>query len=94
LNTQSSERPKKRKAPLENVLRQMYEAMELVLDYHHDPDFVPSSDQIVLFEALHKQVVDFTALSNIIVETMHRRANEAAKAEIVAGLKSPEPPTP
>jgi hypothetical protein len=89
LNTQSPKKPKKRKVPLENVLRQMHEAINMVFDYDHDPDFVPSADQLVLFEVLHKQVVGFTAMSHIIVDTMRRRAKEAAEAEIVAGLKTP-----
>jgi hypothetical protein len=87
MQTQAPKKPKKPKVPLENVLRQMVEAMEMVFDYDHDPDFVPSADQLVLFEVLHKQVVGFTAMSHIIIDTMRRRAEEAASAEIVAGLK-------
>jgi hypothetical protein len=59
----------------------------MVFDYDHDPDFVPSADQLVMFELLHKQVVGFTAMSHIIIGTMRRRAKEAASAEIIAGLK-------
>jgi hypothetical protein len=87
MQTQAPKKPKKPKVPLENVLRQMFEAMEMVFDYDHDPNFVPSADQLVLFEVLHKQVVGFTAMSHIIIDTMRRRAKEAASAEIVAGLK-------
>jgi hypothetical protein len=43
-----------------------------------------------MFELLHKQVVGFTAMSHIIVDTMRRRAKEAASAEIIAGLKRPQ----
>jgi hypothetical protein len=89
MDTEPPKKPKKRKEPLENVLRQMFEAMEMVFVYDHDPDFVPSADQLVLFEALHKQVVGFTAMSHIIIGTMRQRAKEAASAEIVKGLKMP-----
>ena len=89
MQTQAPKKPKKPKVPLENVLRQMFEAMEMVFDYDHDPDFVPSADQLVLFEALHKQVVGFTAMSHIIIVTMRERAKEAASAEIIAELRMP-----
>jgi hypothetical protein len=89
MEKQLRKKPKKPKVPLENVLRQMHEAMEMVFDYDHDPDFVPSADQLVLFEALHKQVVGFTAMSHIIIVTMRQRAKEAASAEIIAGLRMP-----
>ena len=89
MQAQPSKKPKKPKVPLENVLRQMHEAIDMVFDYDHDPNFVPSADQLVLFELLHKQVVGFTAMSHIILATMRQRAKEAAEAEIVRGLKTP-----
>jgi hypothetical protein len=51
--------------------------MELVFDYDHDPNFVPSSDELVLFGALHKQITGFAAMSFIIIGTMRRRSAEA-----------------
>ena len=66
--------PKKPKKPLDYALRQMHDAMEIVFDYDHDPCFVPSADQLVLFELLQKQVTGYVAMLIIIVETMRERA--------------------
>ena len=60
--------PKKPKMPLDYALRCMHDAMEMVFDYDHDPNFVPSADQLVLFEMLHKQIVGYSAMSLIIVK--------------------------
>jgi hypothetical protein len=70
--------PKKPKKPLDYALRQMHEAMEIVFDYDHDPCFVPSADQLVLFEMLHKQIAGFAAMSLIIIQTMRERARGLA----------------
>ena len=70
--------PKKPKKPLDYALRQMHEAMEIVFDYDHDPNFVPSGDQLVLFEMLHKQIAGFAAMSLIIIQTMRARARGLA----------------
>ena len=70
--------PKKTKKPLDYALRQMHEAMEIVFDYDHDPCFVPSADQLVLFEMLHKQIAGFAAMSLIIIQTMRARARGLA----------------
>jgi len=51
--------------------------MELVFDYDHDPNFVPSRDELVLLESLHKQIAGFAGMSYIIVETMRHRFAEA-----------------
>jgi hypothetical protein len=66
--------PKKPKMPLDYALRQMHDAMEMVFAYDHDPCFVPSADQLVLFELLQKQVTGYVAMLIIIVETMRERA--------------------
>ncbi len=71
------ETPKKPKKPIDYIMRCMHDAMEHVFDYDHDPNFVPSSDELVLFEALHKQVTGFAAMSFIIIETMRRRFVES-----------------
>lgn len=72
--------PKKRKLPLDYAMRQMHEAMEMIFDYDHDPNFVPSADQLVLIEMLHKQITGYAAMSIIIVETMRQRVDEALSA--------------
>jgi hypothetical protein len=72
--------PKKPKVPLDYVLRQMHDAMEMVFAYDHDPNFVPSADELVLFEMLHKQITGYAAMSLIIVETMRKRARGAVPA--------------
>ena len=66
--------PKKIKMPLDYALLKLHEAMELVFDYDHDRNFVPSADQLVLFELLQKQVTGYVAMLIIIVETMRERA--------------------
>jgi hypothetical protein len=38
---------------------------------------VPSADQLVLLELLHKQITGYAATSIVIVETMRQRVNEA-----------------
>jgi hypothetical protein len=50
-----------------------------VFDYDHDPNFVPSADQLVLFEMLHKQIVGYSAMSLIIVKEMRERFAESCK---------------
>jgi hypothetical protein len=69
--------PKKRKLPLDYAMRQMHGAMEMIFDYDHDPNFVPSADQLVLFDLLQKQITWHAAMSILIVKTMRQRVNEA-----------------
>ena len=69
--------PKKPKEPLDFKLRQMHDAMEMVFAYDHDPSFVPSIDQLVLFEMMHKQITGYAAMSLIIIKTMRERARSA-----------------
>jgi hypothetical protein len=66
--------PKTPKLPLDYVLRQFHDAMEMVRAYDHDPCFVPNADQLVLFEMLHKQIAGYAAMSHSIIETMRERA--------------------
>ena len=73
--------PRKPKLPLDYVLRQFHDAMELVFVYDHDPSFVPNADQLLLFEMLHKQITGYAAMSLIIIKTMRQRFTEAASAE-------------
>jgi hypothetical protein len=60
-------------------MRCLHDAMELVFDYDHDPNFVPSPDKLVLFELLHKQVTGNAAMSHIIIITMRTRFAESGQ---------------
>jgi hypothetical protein len=68
--------PKKPKLPLDHALRQMHDAMEIVFDYDHDPNFVPNGDQLMLFEMMLKQITGYAAMALIIVKTMRERARD------------------
>ena len=72
--------PKKPKLPLDFVMFKLHEAMEMLFAYDHDPNFVPSADQLLLIEMLHKQITGYAAMSIIIVETMRQRVDEALSA--------------
>ncbi len=52
----------------------------MLFAYDHDPNFVPSADQLLLIEMLHKQITGYAAMSIIIVETMRQRVDEALSA--------------
>jgi hypothetical protein len=68
---------KKSKQPLDYILRQMHDAMEMVFAYDHDPNFVPSADELVLLDMIQKQFAGYSAMSHIIVATLRQRAREA-----------------
>jgi hypothetical protein len=72
--------PEEPKLPLDFVMLKMHEAMEMLFAYDHDPNFVPSADQLLLIEMLHKQIAGYAAISIIIVDTMRQRVNEALSA--------------
>jgi hypothetical protein len=76
--TQSTKKPKQ---PLDYILRQMHDAMEMVFVYDHDPNFVPSADEIVLLDLIQKQFAGYAAMAHIIVATLRQRALEAGEAE-------------
>ena len=72
---------KRSKQPLDYILRQMHDAMEMVFAYDHDPNFVPSADDLVLLEMIQKQFAGYSAMAAIIVATLRQRAREAGEAE-------------
>jgi hypothetical protein len=72
---------KKPKQPLDYILRQMHDAMEMVFAYDHDPNFVPSADEIVLLDMIQKQFAGYSAMAHIIVATLRQRAEEGSEAE-------------
>jgi hypothetical protein len=74
--------PKKPKVPLDYVLRQMHDAMEMVFAYDHDPSFVPNIDELVLFELMEKQIAGNAAILLIIVKTMRERARGIVSAPL------------
>jgi hypothetical protein len=78
---------KKPKQPLDYILRQMHDAMEMVFAYDHDPNFVPSADELVLLEMIQKQFAGYSAMAHIIVATLRQRAKEASEVE--KGAPSP-----
>jgi hypothetical protein len=72
---------KKPKMPLDYILRKMHDAMELVFNYSHDPNFVPSCDQLLLLEMIYKQMTAHHAMMLVILQTMRERARLAASAQ-------------
>jgi hypothetical protein len=68
---------KKPKQPLDYILRQMHDAMEMVFAYDHDPHFVPSAEEIVLLDMIQKQFAGYSAMAHIIVATLRQHAEEA-----------------
>jgi hypothetical protein len=79
--TNQQPQAKKPKQPLDYILRQMHDAMEMVFAYDHDPNFVPSVDDLVLLDMIQKQFAGYSAMSHIIVATLRQRAREAGEAE-------------
>jgi len=72
--------PKNTKMPPDHDLSRMHDAMEMVFAYDHDPNFVPSADQLVLFELIKKQLTSYYAMMLIVVGSMWERAKCAASA--------------
>jgi len=77
----TTQQPKKPKQPLDYILRQMHDAMEMVFAYDHDPNFVPGADELVLLEMIETQFAGYSAMSHISVATLRQRAQEAAEVE-------------
>jgi hypothetical protein len=67
----------------------MHDAMEMVFAYDHDPNFVPSADEIVLLDMIQKQFAGYSAMSHIIVATLRQRAKEGGR---VGGTPHPDLP--
>jgi hypothetical protein len=68
----------------------MHDAREVVFDYDHDPNFVPSPDELLLFEMLHKQIIGYAAMSLIIIQTMRSRASNKIGRTLVE-IDKPRP---
>jgi hypothetical protein len=62
------------KKPLDFIMRQFHDAMEMLMEYEFDERFVASSDDLVLFEKLHTQLTRYLPISDIMVQRMRNRA--------------------
>jgi hypothetical protein len=58
------------KKPIDFIMRQFHDAMELLRDYDRDQGFVPDADQLVLLEKLERQLLD----GYILVPKLRERA--------------------
>ena len=46
------------KKPIDFIMRQFHDAMELLREYDRDQGFVPDADDLVLLEKLERQLLD------------------------------------
>jgi hypothetical protein len=58
------------KKPIDFIMRQFHDAMELLLEYDRDQSFIPDADQLVLLEKLERQLLD----GYILVPKLRARA--------------------
>ena len=61
------------KKPIDFIMRQFHDVMELLLEYERDPGFVPDADQLVLLEKLERQILD----GYIAIHKLRERAKNA-----------------
>jgi hypothetical protein len=66
------------KKPLDYIMRQFYDAMELLVEYDRDQSFMPNADQLVLLEKLEKQLMDQLPASYMIIHQLRDRAKGMA----------------
>jgi hypothetical protein len=64
----------KSKQPLDFIMRQFHDTMEMLLDYERDRSFVPSPDQLVLFDHIHSQLEPFSLMAYVVYFRMEERA--------------------
>ena len=62
------------KKPIDFIMRQFHDAMELLLDYDRDQGFVPDADQLVLLEKLERQLLDCLPAAYIAIHKLRERA--------------------
>jgi hypothetical protein len=65
------------KKPIDFIMRQFHDAMELLLDYDRDQGFVPDTDQLVLLEKLERQLLDHLPRAYIAIHKLRERVREA-----------------
>jgi hypothetical protein len=99
----NQEQPKKKKVPIACAVRRMHEGMEIMFAYDRDKSFLPSPNELMQFELVHKQITGHHAMSLIIIQDMRERAKKwvaeegGACAEGTSNRLSTEqtpPPTP
>jgi hypothetical protein len=61
------------KKPIDFIMQQFQDTMELLMAYDLDENFVPSIDDLVLFEKLHTQLTRYPPISDIVVHRMRSR---------------------
>jgi hypothetical protein len=71
-----TEKPKKKKMPIACAMRRLHEGMEIVFAYDRDKSFLPSPDELMRFELVHKQITGHHAMSLIIIQDMRERAKK------------------
>ena len=62
------------KKPIDFLMRQFHDAMELLLDYDRDQSFVPDADHLVLLEKLERQLLDQLPKAYIAIHKLRERA--------------------
>jgi hypothetical protein len=65
------------KKPIDFIMRQFHDAMDLLLQYDRDQGFVPDADQLVLLEKLERQLLDHLPAAYIAIHKLRDRAKEA-----------------
>ena len=56
------------KKPIDFIMREFHDAMELLRDYDRDRGFIPNADQLVLLEKLERQLLDCYILTHKLRE--------------------------
>jgi hypothetical protein len=64
------------KKPIDFIMRQFHDAMELLLEYDRDQSFIPDADQLVLLEKLERQLLDHLPAAYIAIRKLRARARE------------------
>jgi hypothetical protein len=79
---QEEKKQEKKKKSLKNAHRKFHNAMEIVFTYDRDKSFLPSPEQLVQFELIHKQISGYHAMSLIIIQEMRERAKRWVADEV------------
>ena len=61
------------KKPIDFIMRQFHDAMELLREYDRDQGFVPDADQLVLLEKLERQLLDHLPAAYITIHKLRER---------------------
>jgi hypothetical protein len=77
----NQEQPKKKKIPIACAVRRMHEGMEIMFAFDRDKSFLPSPNELMQFELVHKQITGHHAMSLIIIQDMRERAKKRVADE-------------